>query len=766
MDQYKNIEQQFIEEIATTASCQGAQVVATDRLLAEGSTIPFIARYRKEATGSLLDEQIEIIARQREYFIELAQRRDTILSSIEEQGKLTNELETEIRAARTKQLLEDLYLPYKPKRRTRAQIAREKGLEQLSEEILAGATSNELPENLAEKYLDSEKGVENIADALAGARDILAETFAESADNRTHMRKTMMRDAMLESRVIMGQEESGKDYQDYFEFSQRACDVPSHRMLAILRGEREGFLISSIKIDDDTELESLKNYWNLPLDSPCGYQVAEASADAYKRLLRPSISNEIRNELQDKSEQEAISVFRTNLKSLLMQPPFGQQVVMGLDPGYRTGCKMAVVGTTGQVLDTGVIYPVPPNERIEHATKTILKMIETHKIKAIAIGNGTASRETDAFVKAIVKEAGLLDIIVAIVPETGASVYSASQVARDELPELDVAIRGAVSIARRMQDPLSEFVKIEPRSLGVGQYQHDVNQKALTKELALSVEQAVNTVGVELNTASASLLKYISGLSDRIAREIINTRNAKGPFRARKEILNVKGLGPKTFEQCAGFLRILGAANILDTTAVHPERYGLVEKMADAMEIPLDRLVGNPEVVKKINFEKFIDESKGVGKYTLADIKEELLKPGRDPRPEFKAPKWRDDIRTIDDLKEGMTIEGRVSNVANFGAFVDIGLKADGLVHISELSNKWVDDPRKVVQVGDIVKVMVKEIDLNRSRVGLSIKALQENISSSGRRNNISTKRSKKPNQSNSSTTTIQDLMKKFNQSR
>jgi len=764
MDKYTNIEQQFIDQIATMASCQGAQVVATDRLLAEGATIPFIARYRKEATGSLLDEQLEIIARQRDYFLELAQRRDTILASIEEQGKLTDALEKEIRSARTKQLLEDLYLPYKPKRRTRAQIAREKGLEPLSEELLASASSEQLPEKLAEKYLDSEKGVENISDALAGARDILAEIFAESADNRTHMRKTMMRDAMLEARVIMGQEEDGKDYQDYFEFSQRAYDVPSHRMLAILRGEREGFLISSIKIDDETELEALKNYWKLALDSPCGQQVAEASADAYKRLLRPSISNEIRNELQEKSEQEAISVFRTNLKSLLMQPPFGQQVVMGLDPGYRTGCKMAVVNTTGQVLDTGVIYATPPNEKIEHATKTILQMIQNHQIRAIAIGNGTGSRETESFVKSVVKESGLIDIIVAIVPETGASVYSASQVAREELPDLDVAIRGAVSIARRMQDPLSEFVKIEPRSLGVGQYQHDVNQKALAKELALSVEQAVNTVGVELNTASASLLKYISGLTDRMAREIIKTRNEKGPFRSRKEILNVKGLGPKTFEQSAGFLRILGAANILDTTAVHPERYGLIEKMAELMEMPLDSLVGNPDVVKKINFEQFIDESSGVGEYTLKDIKEELLKPGRDPRPEFKAPKWRDDIRTIEDLKEGMTLEGRVSNVANFGAFVDIGLKADGLVHISELSSKWVDDPRKIVQVGDIVKVMVKEIDLKRLRVGLSMKALQENTSNRTNRNNQPVKRSKKRNQNN--TSTIQDLMNKFNQGR
>jgi uncharacterized protein len=764
MDNYKNIEQQFIKEIATTASCQGAQVVAADRLLAEGSTIPFIARYRKEATGSLLDEQIEIIARQRDYFIELAQRRDTILASIEEQGKLTDDLEKDIRAARTKQLLEDLYLPYKPKRRTKAQIAREKGLEPLSDELLAKANSPDLPEKLAENYLDSEKGVENIADALAGARDILAETFAESADNRTHMRKTMMRDAMLEAKVLIGQEEAGKDYQDYFEFSQRACDVPSHRMLAILRGEREGFLISAIKIDDETELETLKNFWDLPLDSPCGQQVAEASADAYKRLLRPSISNEIRHDLQEKSEQEAISVFRTNLKSLLMQPPFGQQAVMGLDPGYRTGCKMAVVGTTGQVLDSGVLYIVPPNERIEHATKTILQMIQDHQIKAIAIGNGTASRETESAVKNIVKVAGLIDVIVAIVPETGASIYSASQVARDELPELDVAIRGAVSIARRMQDPLSEFVKIEPRSLGVGQYQHDVNQKALEKELALSVEQAVNTVGVELNTASASLLKYISGLSERIAREIIKTRNENGPFRSRKEILNIKGLGPKTFEQSAGFLRILGATHILDTTAVHPERYGLVERMAKSMEITLDHMVGNPEIVKKINFDQFIDESDGVGEYTLSDIKEELLKPGRDPRPEFKAPKWRDDIRTIDDLKEGMTIEGRVSNVANFGAFVDIGLKADGLIHISELSSKWIDDPRKVVKVGDIVKVMVKEIDLKRSRVGLSIKALQENAPNRSIRNKKPVKKSNRQNQSNAPT--IQDLMNKFNQNR
>jgi len=764
MDSYQNIEQQFIEEIASAASCQAYQVLATDKLISEGSTIPFIARYRKEATGSLLDEQLEIIAKQREYFIELAQRRDTIISSIEEQGKLTDELESAIREARSKQVLEDLYLPYKPKRRTRAQIAREKGLEPLSEEIFNAANSDTKPESLAEKYIDTEKKVENIEDALAGARDILAEMFSESIDNRTHLRKTMVRDSNLESRVLIGQEEAGKDYQDYFEFSQKAYDVPSHRMLAILRGEREGFLISSIKIDDDTEILALKNNWDVPLDTPCGLQISEASDDAYKRLLRPSITNEIRSELQEKSELEAISVFRNNLKALLMQSPFGQQTVMGLDPGYRTGCKMAIVGTTGQVLDTGVIYPVPPNEQLDRSTKTIVQMINKHNVCAIAIGNGTACRETEFFVKNVVKEKDLKNVIVVIVPETGASVYSASKVARDEMPDLDVAIRGAVSIARRMQDPLAEFVKIEPRSLGVGQYQHDVNQKALEKELALSVEQAVNTVGVELNTASASLLKYISGLSERMAKEIVKTRNEKGPFKKRKEVLSIKGLGPKTFEQAAGFLRIRGSKNVLDSTAVHPERYELVEKMAKILNSPLDELVGNTEAVKKINFDQFIDEEKGIGKYTLEDIRKELLKPGRDPRPEFEAPRWRDDIRTIEDLKEGMTLEGRVSNVANFGAFVDIGLKADGLVHISELSNQWVDDPQKIVQVGKIVKVMVKDIDHKRSRVGLSIKALQEGTT---RVNSKPGKKQKRPSKApKDNAPTIQDLMNKFNRNK
>jgi uncharacterized protein len=763
MDEYQHIEQHFIEEIASAASCKAYQVIATDTLIAEGSTIPFIARYRKEATGSLLDEQLEIIAKQREYFIELARRRDTILSSIEEQGKLTEELESAIRAARTKQILEDLYLPYKPKKRTRAQIAKEKGLDPLSEEILNNAASHEKPEIFAEKYVDADKKVESIDDALAGARDILAEIFAESVDNRTHLRKTMVRDANLESRVLIGQEEDGKDYQDYFEFCQRAFDVPSHRMLAILRGEREGFLISSIKIDDDMERDVLKNSWGVPLDTPCGIQIAEASEDAYKRLLRPSITNEIRNELQDVSEQEAISVFRSNLKALLMQSPFGQKTVMGLDPGYRTGCKMAVVGTTGQVLDTGIIYPVPPNERIELSTKTILQMIQKYDVNSIAIGNGTASRETEYFVKNVVKDAGLQTIVV-IVPETGASVYSASKVAREELPDLDVSIRGAVSIARRMQDPLAEFVKIEPRSLGVGQYQHDVNQKALEKELALCVEQAVNTVGVELNTASVSLLKYISGLSERIAREIIHTRNDQGAFKSRKDLMDIKGLGPKTFEQAAGFLRVRGAKNILDATAVHPERYELVEKMAETMNVALNDLVGNPKTVQKINFQQFIDESRGIGQYTLDDIRNELLKPGRDPRPEFEAPKWRDDIRSIEDLKEGMTLEGRVSNVANFGAFVDIGLKTDGLVHISELSNKWVDDPQKVVQVGKIVRVMVKDIDHNRNRVGLSMKAL---LDDARKGQSVPTKkhkhRSPKSTKTSQNTATIQDLMNKFN---
>ena len=715
--------QKILQQIAAELAVRPAQVQATIDLLDGGATVPFIARYRKEATGGLDDVQLRELESRLTYLRELESRRDAILKSIDEQGKLTPELRAAILAAPTKQELEDLYLPYKPKRRTRAQIAREKGLEPLSFLLLERcADAGVLPETLAAAFLDAEKGVASAAEALAGARDILAEQLAENAENRAALRRTLAGTGNFEVRVLSGKEAEGKVYQDYFDHKEAAAHMPSHRMLAILRGEREGFLITDLTIDDEAEVYRLGQTWGQPLDTPCGRQLAEATADGYKRLLRPSITNEVRSELRERAENEAIAVFRANLEALLLQSPLGLYAVMGLDPGYRTGCKLAVVGPTGKVVATEVIYPTEPASRIAEASARVVELARRHQVHAIAIGNGTASRETEAFARKTMRDAGFEKVIVAIVPETGASVYSASQVAREELPELDVSLRGAVSIARRLQDPLAELVKIEPRSLGVGQYQHDVDQKGLAAELDLAVETVVNRVGCELNTASPSLLRRVSGLSERLARNIVLHRDGNGPFKDRFELLKVSGFGPKTFELAAGFLRIDSSVHPLDRTAVHPERYGLVEKMAKDLDVPLSALVGNPALAKSLKLEKFLDEGMGVGRFTLDDIRAELERPGRDPRPIFRVPEWREDVTSVADLQPGMSLEGRVSNVTNFGAFVDLGVKRDGLVHLSELSDEWVADPKTVVKVGQIVRVKVLEVDRERERISLSMK--------------------------------------------
>jgi uncharacterized protein len=723
------LEPRFVQLIASEVGCRPQQVEAAAELFAEGATVPFVARYRKEVTGGLEDLQLENLAKRREYFLELTERRDAILESIREQGKLTDELESAIRASVSKQELEDLYLPYKPKRRTRAQIARERGLEPLADALLAGAHGRDAADQLAQPFIDAGKGVEDAAAALAGARDILAERLAENAERRAELRRVLAGEGVLRVRVLPGKETDPEaaTYRDYFEHDEPGRDMPSHRLLAILRGEREGFLISDLRIDDDREVEGLTRSWGLPLETPCGRQIAEATADSYKRLLRPSITNDVRSEMRERAEHQAIAVFRANLESLLLQAPIGQVPVMGLDPGFRTGCKLAVVDGTGRVVATDVIHPVQPQMDEAGARKTILRLVEKHGVHAIAIGNGTAGRETEAFVRKVILEAAdekLQKTVVAIVPETGASVYSASAVAREELPQLDVTLRGAVSIARRLQDPLAELVKIDPRSMGVGQYQHDVDQRALETELDTAVEGAVNRVGVELNTASAPLLRRVSGLSERLARAIVDFRDANGPFPSRQILRKVTGFGPKTFELSAGFLRVRGGAHPLDNTAVHPERYDVVEKMAQAVQVPLPDLVGNKESVSRLDFARFKDEAHGLGTYTLEDIRTELLRPGRDPRPEFKTPEWRADVTGIKDLEPGMVLEGRVSNVTNFGAFVDIGVHRDGLVHVSELTHRFVADPREAVKVGEIVKVKVLEVDKQRERIGLSIKAL------------------------------------------
>jgi uncharacterized protein len=777
------LEDHFVKMIAQEVSCRPQQILAASSLFAEKATVPFVARYRKEVTGGLLDEQLETIFKRRQYFLDLAERRDAVLASIEEQGKLTDALEKAIRAATGKQALEDLYLPYKVKRRTRAQIARERGLEPLADQLLELATARTVAEEAAADFVDSEKDVPDAETALAGARDILAERLAENANHRDQLRKSLHGQGDLEVRVLTGKEEEGKVYKDYFEHREPVQAVRSHRLLAILRGEREGFLISDLKIDDDIQVAQLAHSWQVPLDTPCGRQVELATADGYKRLLRPSITNEVRGDLREQAEAEAMRVFRANLEALLLQSPLGLVPVLGLDPGYRTGCKLALVDDIGRVVATDVIYPIEPRAKPEEAQHKLVELVRKNKVHAVAVGNGTGGRETEIFARKVLREAGLEKVIVAIVPETGASVYSASAVAREELPKLDVSLRGAVSIARRLQDPLAELVKIEPKSLGVGQYQHDVDQKALAGELDTAVEAAVNRVGVELNTASSSLLRRVSGLSERMARNIVHHREAKGPFGSRKNLLQVSGFGPKTFEQAAGFLRITSGECPLDRTAVHPERYPVVEEMAQGLGVGVEELMGNPKLVATVNFDRFLDADLGVGRFTLDDIKNELEQPGRDPRPEFKAPEWREDVQSFEDLQVGMQLEGRVSNVANFGAFIDIGVKRDGLVHLSELSNKWVDDPREAVKVGQIVKVKVIEIDRERQRVGLSIKQLTA-PSSAGRPQkppavgvssrqregtmprgggNVKAGGGQRRRQEPSGPATMEDLMRKFN---
>ncbi len=712
------LEPQFITRIAREIACSAQQVAAAAELLAGGATVPFVARYRKEATGGLDDAALETLAKQRDYFVDLTQRRDVILTAIDEQGRLTPDLERLIRTTTTKAELEDLYLPYRPKRRTRASIARDRGLESLSEALLESAHGRREPGDLAAAFTNHDLDVEA---ALAGARDILAERFAEHAPTRARLRRVFQVSATFVVRVLAGKEAEGATYRDYFDHQEPAARVPSHRILAVLRGEREGILVSSLRINDEDEIARLSRVPGVPLTTPCGEQVALAAADGFKRLLRPSIGNEIRAEMRERAENEAIRVFRANLGELLMQPPFGQQAVIGLDPGLRTGCKLAVVHPTGTVVATDVLYAVPMGPRTAAAEKTLVDLCRRHQARAIAVGNGTAGRETEAFARKCLRDAGLDEVMVVIVPETGASVYSASEVARRELPDLDVSLRGAASIARRMQDPLAELVKIEPKSLGVGQYQHDVNQKALADELDREVESVVNRVGVELNSASISLLERVSGISSKVAAAIISNREQEGRFTDRRRLRKVPGLGPKAFELGAGFLRIHDGENPLDRTAVHPERYKLVNKMAASLGLGVAELIG--EAARRIDLQSFVDEENGVGKPTLVDIQKELERPGRDIRPEFEAPTWSEDITSIDDLEPGLVLEGRVSNVTNFGAFVDLGVKRDGLVHISQLSDTWVEDPRSVLHVGQVVTVAVLEVDRKRGRVSLSMKA-------------------------------------------
>jgi protein Tex len=718
MAQPKSLPVPVLIHIARLLNVSLKSLTAVMELLDEGATVPFIARYRKEVTGNLDEVQIRDIQEKLEYFRDLEERRETVLESIESQGKLTPELKAKIEAVLEKNELEDLYLPYKPKRRTKASIARDKGLEPLAQFLWA--QSAEPLEAYAATFVDSEKGVASVAEALEGARHIVSEMVSENAEYRKSVRAMMMADGIVISRAIEGAQDPEGKFKMYAEYSEPAAKIPSHRMLAIRRGANEGVLAFEIDLPRERPLAHL-NVQVIKSQGECARHLAAAIEDAYDRLLNPSIQTEVRLELKDRSDEEAIKVFRENLENLLLSPPAGMLGVLAIDPGIRTGCKIAVVDDTGKFLEHAVIYPFEPRNDLAGSIKTLAGLVARHNVRAIAIGNGTASRETSALVQDFLRQAKLANIFSVSVSESGASVYSASDIARQEFPDLDLTVRGAISIARRLQDPLSELVKVDPKSIGVGQYQHDVDQRRLKQSLEATVESCVNRVGVDLNTASWALLRYVAGITERTALKIVEYRNEHGAFRSRVQLTAVPGFGPKTFEQAAGFLRIRGGENPLDMTAVHPESYAVVEKIAASLGLTVPELIAKPELIEKVKLEGFQTES--VGMYTLGDIREELRKPGRDPREKFVAPQWREDVKELADLKPGMQLEGVVTNVTRFGAFVDVGVHQDGLVHVSELANRFIKEPGEFVKVGQIVKVTVLAVDPKAKRIALSMKA-------------------------------------------
>ncbi|PLY01351.1 MAG: RNA-binding transcriptional accessory protein [Desulfuromonas sp.] len=699
---------------------QTAQVKQTVALLNEGSTVPFIARYRKEATGELDEVQIRHIQERLEYHNVLHDRRQTILRSIDEQGKLTDELRARIEATRQKTELEDLYLPYKPKRRTRALIARERGLEPLAEQLLAATGSGPAAGQIAEAFINPELEVDSVEDALAGAGHILAEHFADAAEARACVRTLSWEQGVFCSQPARGREGSVSKYEMYYDFSEPLRQIPSHRMLAMRRGEKEEVLRLRLEAPEE-EICGRLHRLLVNEDSCYGDYLRAVIADAYNRLLAVSIEVELRLQAKNAADEAAIKVFAENLRNLLLAAPAGSQRVLGIDPGLRTGSKLAAVDATGRFLEHVTIYPhAGGSAKLEAARTALLRLIRSHDIEMIAIGNGTAGREMDQFTRGCLKEAGL-KLPVVMVSETGASVYSASEIARAEFPDLDLTVRGAISIARRLQDPLAELVKVDPKSIGVGQYQHDVNQTALKKALDEVVESCVNFVGVDLNTASWALLSFVSGISEALARAIVQYRDQHGAFRRRDQLLKVPRFGPKAYEQAAGFLRIRNGEQPLDNTAVHPERYPLVERIAGDLCLSLPELIARPGELMNIDLQAYVSDD--VGLPTLRDIVAEMKKPGRDPRESFVNTSFREDVSAIGDLKEGMRLNGIVTNVAAFGAFVDIGVHQDGLVHISHLADRFVRDPNQVVKVGQQVQVKVLSVDIARKRIGLSMRS-------------------------------------------
>ena len=705
-----------VDIIARELSIKIHQVEATIKLLDEGGTVPFISRYRKEMTGSLDEVAITNIRDRVTQLRELDKRRAAIIKSIEEQGKLTDSLKEQIEGVDSMARLEDLYLPYKPKRRTKATIAKEKGLEPLAQKVFEQDHFDLTAE--ANPYVDEDKGVSTLDEALQGARDIMAEWINEDQETREKMRALFMNKASFVSKVIAGQEEEGQKYKDYFDWEEPVKSAPSHRILAMRRGEKEMVLMLSIAPPEQDAIQLLQKQF-VKNNSPASQEVEMAAKDSYKRLLKPSIETDVRLTTKKKADESAIHVFSDNLRELLMASPLGEKNTLALDPGFRTGCKLVVLNRQGKLLENNTIFPNPPQKKIQESAAIVLAYCQKHEVEAIAIGNGTASRETEAFVRNI---DGLpKSIQVVMVNESGASVYSASETARDEFPDYDVTVRGAVSIGRRLMDPLAELVKIDAKSIGVGQYQHDVDQNALRQGLDDTVVSCVNRVGVEVNTASKQLLTYVSGLGPSLAQNIVQWRNEKGSFKSREELLQIPRLGSKAYEQAAGFLRIRDGANPLDASAVHPERYETVNQMAKDLGCTVEDLIKDENLHKKIDLKKYV--SPEVGLPTLEDILAELSKPGRDPRQQFEAFSFMENVHEIDDLKTGMKLPGIVTNVTNFGAFVDVGVHQDGLVHISHLADKFVDNPSDIVKVHQQVEVTVLEVDVARKRIALSLKA-------------------------------------------
>ena len=713
------------EKLAQELNLKQWQVDNTIALLDEGNTIPFISRYRKEATGELNDEVLRTFFDRLTYLRNMEERKADIKRIIEEQGKLTEELAAEIDKAEKLSELEDIYRPYRPKRRTRATVAKEKGLEPLATIIYLQNTKAESAEELAAEYVDAEKGVETVEDALQGAMDIIAEIISDNAEHRKEIREITTKTGFLQSKAATDEDSV---YRIYYDFTEPVTKAVPHRVLAVDRGENEKFLTVTVSCDEEKIIKYLKDAEITDSSSATAYLVEAAAEDAYSRLIQPSIEREIRNELTDMAQEQAMQVFKVNLKNLLMQAPIRGQVVLGLDPGYRTGCKVGVVDSTGKVLDTGVIYITHSDAQRESAKTLIKNLIKKHGITLISIGNGTASKETEIFAANLIKEIPECNTKYIITNEAGASVYSASKLATEEFPDFDVTQRSAISIARRVQDPLAELVKIEPKAIGVGQYQHDMNQKRLGEVLGGVVEDCVNSVGVDLNTASVPLLQYVSGINSTIATNIVKYREEEGDFTSRAQLKKVGKLGPKAFQQCAGFLRIVGGKNVLDNTAVHPEAYDAAEKLIEYLGYTLkDIEEGNLGDIKSRMKDKDLSALAAeleIGVPTLRDIVDEIIKPGRDPRDSVEQPLLREDVMSMEDLKPDMILTGTVRNVIDFGAFVDIGVHQDGLVHISQLSDKYVKHPMDVVSIGDIVKVKVLEVDVQKKRISLTMKGI------------------------------------------